>query len=307
MRSLYFDGATVKDYYETNSYDRANLTSTMAGLIGYFNPAVVRTLDPSATAHNGVDYIDYHNDHAVVARLTADAVAESGKKIPLAFYRDYVNRYAADNLTSNERADKLSLFRTFAYYDEDICGPGQTRSQCIASPTNVYNAWTYTQYRATAASMLPYVPATATSPGRLVAAKFRHRQLKNPASRLCFKVPGALVDLDHRGGHAARLGTCTGDTSRLTLVGGYLKLDRVNECLAPALGAGKVGMAVVLKPCRDTDNQRWRWNSTTHALVNVKSGLAIGPKGGSTASGTRLVMQRKTGGRLQRFNLVAAS
>jgi hypothetical protein len=307
MRRLYAEGATLKDYYGQNSFDRAGLTETMASLIAYFNASVVRTLDPSATEHHGTDYTDYHHDHAVVARLTAEAVAKTGKTIPVAFYRDYVNRYAADNLTVNERADKLSLFRTFAYHDEDICGPGVPRAECIAARDNFYNAWTYTEYRATAASMLPYVPATPTAAGHRVNPRFEHRRLVNTRSGRCLAVPGAMTDLDHTGGHAAKLGSCTGKTRYFTFVGGYLKLDGANECLAPSVGSGRLGMAVVLKPCRTSDSQRWRWSTTRRAFVHVVSKLAIGPKGGATASGTPLVLQRPVSGGLQRFTLVAGS
>jgi hypothetical protein len=307
MLALYKDGKSLSDFYGENTYDRADLTSTLAELIGYFSPVVVRTMDPSAIDHHGVEYTDFHYDHAVVGRLAAEAVAETGKAIPIAYYRDYVNRYAADNLTRNEQVDKMSLFRTFAYHDEDICGPAKPRAECISSPDDWYNAWTYTEYRATGPSMLPYVPATATVAGHMITPRFENRRLVNALSRRCFTVPGAAVDLDHKGGHPAKLGACASVTGLLTFVDGYLKLDKVNECLAPAEGKGKLGMAVVLKPCRASESQRWSWSAARHRFINRASGLAIGPKGGRTASGTPLVLQRPTTGKLQRFDVVPNS
>ena len=303
MLRLYAKGASIADFYRSNTYNRAGLTRTLTALLDRFRPDLVRTMDPSGWDHGGEDYTDSHKDHVVSARLTADAAASSSRTYELRYYRDYTNRYAAANLSRAAHRDKLSLFRTFAFYDEDICGPKKPRSSCVSASdptTPFYYALTFNQYRATPAAMLPYVPAEKGRPGHLVRARFRHRRIRYGHSPLCLSARDALTDRDREDIGRAELGSCkriepippdTADrTPYFTMVGSYLKLDKANQCLGTLRGGRKVNTPIVVKMCTGTPTQRWRWDPGRHVFVNRAAGLVMAPYLGGSLEGTPLVL-----------------
>lgn len=215
MRAMYTDGGKVSDFSGRETYDRADLTATLAAVVRAFAPRLVRTLDPSADLHGGKEYDDYHHDHVTVAKLVGDAAAGTA----IQYYRDYPGRYASDNLTRQDIEDKLATFETFAAYDRDIC---HNLRSC-----DFYASLNHSQNLATPASLLPWTPAGPVKPA------FTHARLMTKTGQ-CLGAPGWLARAD---GQRIVPGPC-GD-ERFTLVNGVLKLDKVNECLTAALTVGQ--------------------------------------------------------------------
>ncbi|MGW4476955.1 RICIN domain-containing protein [Nonomuraea sp. NPDC004354] len=266
-RALYNDGATIPDFYRRNTYTRADLTVTLIADLDAFRPSVVNTLDPSADVHDGDEYLDFHHDHVIIARLAGDAVAAAATHPQVRYYRDYPNRYAAANLSQQAIDDKLATFRTFAMHDMDIC-PSSDPSQCVTQ--GFYYVLNHNQNRATTTAMLPWIPATPGAPGHLVPATFAHQRL-TVSSGQCLTVPGALNDNDLSDGDHAALGTC--GTTAFTLVQQTLKIDKTNECF------GTAGAAVIVTQCTDSADQRWSY--TDQAFKNIQTGkyMSTGPGG----------------------------
>ena len=72
---------TISD--QVTTYDRAGLIATVAAIVDATQPAVIRTLDITAT--HGAD----HSDHLLVGALTMAAVAQAGSDAALLSYRGY--------------------------------------------------------------------------------------------------------------------------------------------------------------------------------------------------------------------------
>jgi LmbE family N-acetylglucosaminyl deacetylase len=279
LRRLYSRGANLHDFYGTSTYSRASLTSTLTAIIRAFRPTVIRTMDPSAALHGGTDYIDYHWDHVTVGKLVGDAAASLARPVPVHYYRDYVNRYAHQNLSDARAADKLTTFRTFAAYDSDIC-PDGAGPDCVTS--GFYFTLTHNQYRARRASLLPFVPASSAHSSTIVRPRFAGQRLWDPATDLCLVVPGGRRSDDLADGEPVRLAACSAttraerknDLRRFTLVGGYLKADATNTCLVPATIPAVPGTRLVDRQCVGPA-LRWAWDSATGGLRHRASGLAL--------------------------------
>lgn len=296
---LYDDDERLQDYYGRNSYDRKELIATLSAAIDDVDPGVVRTTDPSADEHGGTDYIDYHVDHVRTARLVGDAVARLQRRPQLDYYVDYANRYAARNLPTQVVSDKLDLFRTFAYYDTDICGPNVATESCTTS--GQYFVWSNNEFRTTAASRLPWVAAVPGHPGHEVPTVFRGVAVRHVGSGRCLAVPGALDDLTLADGEHAALGRCGKRAPHFTLVRGLLKLDVANVCLAPPRGRVSVGTPVATEPCTGRRGERWSWSEKTGTLRHRHSDLVLGTRTRAHRRGTPMVLMSPDGRRDQRF------
>jgi LmbE family N-acetylglucosaminyl deacetylase len=128
------------------TYNRAELTATVAALIRRYQPTTIRHQDNTVS----VPYAQLcwrctghdHPDHISGARLVRDAMAQAPGPYASAAYLDYPSQERPANLTPEQARRKTEAFRIYASNDYRYCNnPASCRQ-----PTGPAAAWVQRRY-----------------------------------------------------------------------------------------------------------------------------------------------------------------
>ena len=98
------------------TYSRAELVATLAGIITSAAPTTIRTLDQLGEYGNGD-----HSDHHAVGRLATEARAAAAPGVPLAGYLGYTTTALPANVSGSDLQAKEDAFFAYAPFDPGSC------------------------------------------------------------------------------------------------------------------------------------------------------------------------------------------
>ncbi|GAA5532261.1 PIG-L family deacetylase [Deinococcus aluminii] len=143
MRKLWEgpDGQVGTALDNSNTFTRQEVLNVLNNVLTVSEAKYVHIQDTNPISYSGAGD---HADHTAAALFGQAADKTYPAPHVLIQHRDYNSNDEPNNLSSDQTADKVATFKTYAAFDPFICYP-QTGTDCIA-PGNFHYDWSMRQY-----------------------------------------------------------------------------------------------------------------------------------------------------------------